>query len=371
MDPQTQFCPNLNCPARGQSGRGNIVVHSQKAARYKCTECGKTFAATHGTPFYRLHHTADLITQVITLIAFGCPLQAIVVAFHLDERTVMEWQRRAGQHCQWVHEQVVEQPRDLEQVQADEIRVKAQRKILWLAMALQVRTRLWLGAAISPQRNEALLQALFGHVRACALARPLLVVTDGLKTYIQVIRDSFRSGLPGKGRGRPHLIAWPDILIGQVVKQYQGRRVAGVVRRIIQGSVAQVQALIRLSRGGTQLNTAFIERLNATFRSRLSSLTRRSRALLRQPETLTPLVYLLGCVYNLCSYHESLRLKLWIGERHYRWVQRTPAIAAGLTDHGWSVKELLSYRFPPPVWMPAHRGRRTADEKALLARWAN
>lgn len=370
MDPQTQVCPNMTCPARGKSGKDNIVVHSRKEARYKCIACGKTFAATTRTPFYRLHHSLDLVTCVVTLIAFGCPIKAIVAAFGLDERTVAAWQARAGQHCQQVHEHLVEQPRDLEHVQADEIRIKAQGKVVWLAMAIMVRTRLWLGAAVSLKRDEALLQALFRHVRACTLARPLLVVTDGLSTYLRVIRDAFRSGLPGRGRGRPRLMYWPDICIGQVAKQYQGRRVSGIVRRVLQGSPRMVASLIRTSGGGKDLNTAYIERLNATFRNRLASLARRSRALLRKPETLTPLVYLMGSVYNFCSQHQSLRLKLWVGSHRFRWVQRTPAMAAGLTDHCWTVKELLLYRLPIPPWSPPHRGRRSAKEKALMERWA-
>lgn len=370
MDPQTQFCPNMSCPARGKSGKGNIVVHSRKAARYKCTACGKTFAATRGTPFHRLHYSPDLVTCVVTLIAFGCPVQAVVAAFGLDERTVTDWQARAGQHCQKVHEQWVEQPRDLGQVQADEIRVKAQGQVFWLAMAVRVGTRLWLGAAVSLKRDEELLQALFRRVRACALARPLLVVTDGLSLYSQVIRMTFRSSLPGRGSGRPWVIPWPDICIGQVAKQYQGRRVSGILRRVLQGSPEQVAGLIAASGGGKDLNMAYIERLNATFRSRLASLARRSRALLRKPETLTPLVYLMGGVYNFCSQHQSLRLKLWVGSHGFRWVQRTPAMAAGLTDHCWTVKELLLYRLPISPWSPPHRGRRSANEKALMERWA-
>jgi transposase-like protein len=370
MDPQTQFCPNMSCPARGKSGQGNIVLHSRKEARYKCTQCGRTFTATTGTPFYRLHHALDLVTCVVTLIAFGCPVQAIVVAFGLDERTVMDWQARAGKHAQQVHEHLVEQPRDLEHVQADEIRVKAQGRALWLAMAIRVRTRLWLGAAVSASRNEELLAALFRQVRAAALAHPLLVVSDGLQAYFAVIVAAFRSGLPARGRGRPVLVCWPGICIGQVAKLYQGKRVVGICRKILQGSAAQVAALMRASGGGKDLNTAFIERLNATFRSRLASLARRSRALLRNPETLTPLVYLMGSVYNFCTDHQSLRLKLWVGSHGYRWVKRTPAMASGMTDHRWTVRELLLYRLPIPAWRPGHRGRHSLAEKELLARWA-
>lgn len=372
MDPQTLFCPNLGCPARGKTDQNNIVIHSRKSARYQCKICGHTFTQTQGTPFYRLHHPPDLVSQVITLIAYGCPLQAIVVAFDIDERTVSAWQKRAGDHCHQVHEHLVEHPRDLLHVQADEIRVKIQGLILWLAMALQVNTRLWMGAVVSEHRDEDLILAILQKVRSCALARPLLICVDGLSHYVSAIQAVFRSPLPARSRGRPHLIAWPDIHIAQVIKQYQGRQVVSVVRRMAQGSFEAAQALLLESGGGTQLNTAFIERLNETFRAHLSSLTRRGRTLLHNGESLPPLVYLMGCVYNFCTAHHSLRLKLSVGWHGYRWVQRTPAMAAGLTDHCWDVKELLFFRVPPQAWkLPKHRGRRTKAEKALLERWGS
>src|SRR3970282_2686988 len=180
MDPHDQFCPNSSCPARGKTGESNIVVHSRKEARYKCTLCNKTFAATTGTPFYRLHHSGELMVIVATLIAHGCPLQAIVAAYHLDERTVMSWQARVGRHCQRVHEHLVQRPRDLEHVQADEIRVKGQGKIVWLAMAIMVSTRLWLGGVVGRRRNEELILSLGQSMRSCALGRTPLIGVDGL-----------------------------------------------------------------------------------------------------------------------------------------------------------------------------------------------
>jgi transposase-like protein len=368
MDPQEQFCPNMACPARGKVGENNIVVHSRKEARYQCKICSKTFAATRGTPFYRLHYPAELMVIVVTLIAHGCPLQAIVAAFHLDERTVMNWQERAGRHCQQVHEHLVQQPRDLGHVQADEIRVKGQGKVVWLAMAIMVSTRLWLGGVVASKRDKHLLLSLVQIIRQCALARPLLICVDGFSAYVQAVQLVFRSPLPNGKRGRPCLIPWPDIHIGQVVKLYQGKRVVDISRRMALGCLETALALLVKSHGGTKLNTAFIERLNATFRSRLAVLVRRSRALIRNPQTLEPLVYLMGSVYNFCTEHKSLRLPGIIGG--HKWIDRTPAIAAGLTDHIWSVKELLLYRVPPPGWQPPkHRGRRSQAEKVLIARW--
>src|SRR2546426_12370944 len=124
MDPTTTFCPNVACPARGQTGPGNIGIHSCKDKRFLCTECHKTFSATKGTACYRLRTSAETVSLVVTLMAHGCPLQAIVVAFGYDERTVAGWLARDGIQGQAVQEHLVEQPRALEQMQADEIRVK-------------------------------------------------------------------------------------------------------------------------------------------------------------------------------------------------------------------------------------------------------
>lgn len=84
--------------------------------------------------FYRLRTDERVVTQVVTLLAYGCPCQAIVAAFGLDERTVAAWQFRAGQHAAAVHERYV-QPLDLGQAQADEIRIKLQsQRVVWLGL---------------------------------------------------------------------------------------------------------------------------------------------------------------------------------------------------------------------------------------------
>ncbi len=373
MDPQTIFCPNWGCPARGQVGRGNIRIHSRKERRYICQQCHKTFSATTGTPLYRLRSDGTVITVVLTLLAHGCPLQAIVVAFALDERTVADWQRRAGQHAEKVHAHLVQQPRDLGQVQADEIRVKQQGQIVWLAMALQVATRLWLGAAVSTHRDEALLTTLLHQVRQCALCRPLVVCVDGWRAYPGVLRRVFREAIPGRGRGRPPLRLWDGLVIAQVVKQYERGHVVGVVRRITQGTAAQVESLLQHTQGGGVINTAFIERLNATFRGRLWGLVRRGRSRGQQVNPLHHGVYWVGTVYNFCTFHHSLHLPLLIGSRgRVHWVPRTPAMAAGLTDHRWTIQELLHYQVPPPRWAPSkRRGRVSRQTKALIQQWCD
>jgi hypothetical protein len=129
----------------------------------------------------------------------------------------------------------------LGQVQGDEIRVKAQRGVCWLAMAICVRTRLWLGAEVSPRRDGTLLERLIRRVKRCAsaLGGPLLFCLDGLAGYPAAIRRILREKLPRHGERRCRAcVEWPRLQVAQVVKQYEKGRVTGIARRIYQGSSA-------------------------------------------------------------------------------------------------------------------------------------
>ena len=118
--------------------------------------------------FAGLRKPMELMVIVVTLLAYGCPIQAIVQAFSLDERTVASWRDRAGKHCHQVHEALVQQEQlDLVHVQADEIRVKGYKMIAWMGLAMMVSTRLWLGGVVSLTRDRSLADRLLAQVRAC------------------------------------------------------------------------------------------------------------------------------------------------------------------------------------------------------------
>lgn len=348
MSPHERWCHNRRCRAYGRSGEGHIVIHSQKERRYKCKRCGRTFSETKDTALYRVHKPRWLVLAVVTLLSHGCPVQAIVAAFELDERTVARWQRESGIQCRRVHEYMVEAAKvALLQVQADEIRVKAVGGIYWLASAMEVRSRLWLGGVISSHRDTALIRQLMVRVRACGSVEKVLLVTDGLASYksqaLKVFREPLRTGRVG----RPRLVLPTGVMIARVKKRCQRRRVVEVLRDVVVGAQAEVISRVI----GTQrsmkalINTAYIERLNATFRARLAPLARRSRAGAHKQCTLEVGMWLVGTTYNLLWEHRS------VGEG------RTPAMAAGLTDHRWSMEELLTYPVPP-AQLPRWRGRK-------------
>ena len=285
---------------------------------------GKTFAKTKGTVFYRLRTPPDLVVIVVTLPAHGCPLQAIVVAFGLDERTVLRWQARSGKHCQRVHELFVD-PRDLGQVQADEIRAKTQGGILWMAMAIQVQTRLWLGGVLSTARDMPLLVAFIERVRHSALVVHCYSASMDVR-HLGAIRHLFREPIRWEA-GTSCIATWDGISIAQVVQEYAHQHVVAITRPL-SGTQAQIDIPFSTAKAvGDQYPLTF-ERLNATFRSRITALIRRGRALARQTATLHDAMYLVGTVYNFCTYHKNLRLSMSLPNHRHRWLRRTPAIAA-------------------------------------------
>jgi transposase-like protein len=302
-----------------------------------------------------LRKPTELIVIVVTLLAYGCPIQAIVHAFDLDERTVASWRDRAGKHCKQIHEARVHQGQlDLIHVQADEIRVKGRQIVAWMGLAMMVSTRLWLAGVVSLSRDTSLADRLLQQVRACSQPRrPLLVCTDGWAAYPNSIRRAFREKVKTTlGPGRACLQAWPEILIATIIKRTEKKRVVEVIRRMGQGTLEQGQKLLQQSQGGTVLNTAFIERLNGTMRERLASLTRKCRHAAHRLETLEMGMYLIGCTYNWCFPHHELSRANHVGS------PCTPAMASGLTDHIWSIWDVLTYKVAPAPWIePKRRGR--------------
>ena len=274
MNPHQRWCHIRRCRAYGRPGEPHRDP-CQKERRYQCKRCRRTFSETTDTPFYRMHKPKWLVLAVVTLLAHGCPLQAIVAAFAIDERAVVRWQRDSGSQCRRIHEHLIEAGRvELLQVQADEIRVKAVGGVFWLASAIEVRSRLWLGSVISQRRDGRLIGGLLIRLRSLGPVEKILLVTDGLFSYKELGSEVFRKTLHTGKVGRPRLVLPAGVMIARVLKRYQRRRrVVEVLRHVIVGSQAAVISRVI----GTQrsiralINTAYIERLQATFRAWLGS----------------------------------------------------------------------------------------------------
>jgi hypothetical protein len=141
----------------------------------------------------------------------------------------------------------------------------------------------------------------------------------------------------------PKLIPYPSLKYAQVCKQKEKGRVVEVIQRVIFGDPDEVMEALGVDSGG-KINTAYIERLNLTIRNSLARFVRRGMNCSKNIKIHSHAIDFFQAWYNFVKPHQTLRLE--INEVRKRWSQRTPAMAEGLTDHVWSLKELLTFRVP-------------------------
>jgi IS1 family transposase len=151
---------------------------------------------------------------------------------------------------------------------------------------------------------------------------------------------------PYSGRGRPplpRLIPIQELKYAQVCKRRQNGRVVEVIQKVVLGDEEEVLRLLGVDEGKC-INTAYIERFNLTVRNCLSRFVRKSMNFSKNPHLHTCAIDFIQAWYNFVKPHKSLRIRFDDGIR--KWLPRTPMMAEGLTDHVWSLDELLSFRVP-------------------------
>ena len=143
----------------------------------------------------------------------------------------------------------------------------------------------------------------------------------------------------------------PHLLYAQVVKTVRRRRLVRVSHRVVFGTLEAVEQV--LAAYGWQIQTAFVERLNLDIRQRVAAVGRRVTTLCKGEDGMRQQLVLFHAYHNFCLPHASLRVPLGApvptngtGSAK-RWQPRTPAMAAGLTDHVWTLRAVLLFRVPP------------------------
>jgi hypothetical protein len=186
--------------------------------------------------------------------------------------------------------------------------------------------------------------------------------SDGFKGYLPAILGHFgwwTQSERRQGTGpmpKPRWMPLPGLLYAQVVKQYRRKRVVGVKHRVVFGTMEAVAPVLAVC--GWKINTSMVERLNLDMRQRVAAIGRRVNTLCQGAASLQQQLALFQVYYNFVLPHASLRQPLPIPESTKGtgsarlWQPRTPAMAAGLTDHVWTLKEVLLYRVPP--WPQPH-----------------
>jgi len=368
-----QPCPNPSCSAYELIGFSNIsaiatyVTQSGVRRIFRCQLCNEQFSETRDTVLFGLHTPEAEVIKVLKMLLVGNDLQDIHFVLGFTEETVLKWLDRSARQVEAINSRLL---RDLpvKQVQLDEMWafIARKRSILateglespeqaedgrqWIWIGLDPDTRLMLAATVGP-RTMAMAKNLIALIAATVCGLPAFF-SDGLGSYYRAIVETFgtfHKPEPTNNRGRPKK-GWyeapPNLIYGQLVKEHSGRRLVGITKRIISGAE-------EFARQGLKISTSLIERLNLTLRGALAPLTRKGLSFCKKRERLQQRTTFFQGFYNFARPHMSLRRaspdregSRHLFERIYE--ERTPAMAAGITEHVWTFRELLTAKIGRP-----------------------
>lgn len=321
---------------------------------------------------------AELMVRVLACLAEGLGIRGTARVFEVAPNTVLHWLVEAADQLQAfshrvLHDvQVRQGQRDellalLSVVKAGEVHeIKAierlERSPQWVWVAMDPESKLLLATDIG-ERTLARAQR-GGHQMVQVLAPDCapLFLTDGFREYLTALGTPYGQWAQPERRQahgpmpKPRWMPRPGLLYAQVVKTVRWRRLVRVQPRVVFGTLKRVNSvLVPLS---WQINTAFVERINLDIRQHVAAVGRRVSTLCQGEEGLRQQLALYPTYHNFCLPHASLRQALpqpeptkGIGSAR-PWRPCTPAMAAGLTDHVWSLQEVLLYRVPP--WPHPH-----------------
>jgi len=377
VDTSRHFCPHTDCNYRGWPGLNNLRANGHPSGgpwrQFHCTACDGYFPEHHGTIFHGKQAAVELMVHVLACLAEGLGIRATARVFEVAPNTVLHWLIEAAEQLRAFSAYFL-CALHLEQLQLDEVYAvlrdckagaisddeaiqRLERSPSWVWTAMDPTSKLLVVVEVG-SRTLAMAQRVVHQVtQVLAPGCVPLFVTDGLKHYTTALLTHFGSWRQperrqDKGpRPKPRWMPLPALLYAQIVKSYRRRRIVGVQHRVVFGTqlaIAQVLAAC-----GWSMNTAFVERLNLDIRQRVAAIGRRVNTLCQGEASLRDQLALFQVYHNFVLPHASLRQPLPAPEvtngrgSAKVWRPCTPAMAAGLTDHVWSLKEVLFYRVPP------------------------
>ena len=382
VDTSQHFCPHTGCRYRGWLGLGNLRANGHPSGgvgrQFHCTACKGYFPEHHGTIFHGKQVAVELIVRVLACLAEGLGMRATARVFEVDPNTVLRWLVEAAEQlaafsasflCD-VHvtqlqlDELYAVIRDLkagEMSEADALeRLESARPWVW--MAIDPMSKLLLAIEVG-RRTVAMAQRVVHHVVGVLApgCRPAWF-SDGFKGYLPAIVGHFGWWVhPARRQSKgpwpkPRWMPLPGLLYAQVVKQYRRKHVVGVQHRVVFGTMGAIEQVLAVC--GWKINTAFVERLNLDIRQRVAATGRRVNTLCQGEAGVQHQLALFHVYHNFVLAHASWRQPLLVAEATNGggsakvWQPCTPATAAGLTDHVWTLQEVLLFRVPP--WPQPH-----------------
>ena len=376
MDFFTSYCPNEQCSHYGLRGFGGHLVrrgYDKGIPRLLCNVCKQSFSVRHGTAYFDLNVEERIFTIAVRALAEGNSLRGTGRIVDVDKDTVCAWLDRVGRHCRAVTAYLFHNLH-ITECQLDELWSFVHKKEAHLSSLEKIRMLYgdaWVWIAFAPEwrlvpafvigkRLQENANLLLQRLKTVSCGFIPFFTSDQLYHYPHALLNAYGLpevivDIPGK-RGRkpkPKLLPPSTLLYAQVVKQRQGGRVVQVTKKVIFGTEEAIQTRLALSTTSQTINTSFVERNNLTCRQGNGRLSRKVLSFSKDLTWMEKHLWLSLSYYHFVLPHASLAQALpepqpTLGAGSpKKSLPVTPAMKAGITDHVWTLEELLSYRVPP------------------------
>ena len=378
MDYTTCYCRNRKCSLVGQVGQhARLKRHDwhRQALRFRCQACTALISARTGTAYAGVRTELSTYRRGATALAEGLSIRSTSRLLSVDKDTVTrsEWLPVLGRHCQGVMNYFFRNLH-LGECQLDELWTfiyKKEAHLTPLEKLTEVYGDAWVWIAFSPvcklvpawvvgKRTLTHARRLVFRLKSATDGRIPFFTSDELPHYADALLEVYGEWIQPARHGtrgrfpKPRQQPPPDLCYAVVVKERENGRVVNVTTRVVYGTTEQVEAALRASPVSYTINTYGVERNNLTVRQHSRRMGRKVNAFSKEPNYLAHQLTLAFAYYHFVVPHRGLRQRL---PRAYptkgrkgsykKWKPVTPAMAAGLTDHVWTMDELLSFRVPP------------------------
>src|SRR6266702_1185914 len=366
-----QPCPNPECIHYRRMKLGNVsalatyLTQSGKRRIFRCHTCATPFSETRETVFFDLRTSEEKVMMALKMLLVRVDLAGIGFVLGVTEETVLAWLKRAAHQAEAINHHLL-QNLPVPQVQLDEMWHFIARKHAretdeageslpesqdgrqWIWVSCAPEFRLMIAAVVGPRTLDTAKEVV-AATKARVAGIPAFF-SDGFTCYLAALIAAFHVVMtfaPTGKRGRPRkpgCAPHPDLFYGQLVKQKKHGKLLTLSTRVVLGAE-------RLTHLGLTISTALVERVNLTLRQALAPLGRKTSSFCKARERLRQRVVFFQAFYNMARPHMSLRQPLPPQDQHVlgliqpKWLPQTPAMAAGLTAHVWTFRELLTAKF--------------------------
>lgn len=400
------FCINEGCPSFGRQGEGNIRLkgHTGKDKSIHelyCHQCSKAFSERNGTPFYKGRLDEGLVLSIVHHLLEGNGVRGTARLLGVHRDTVVRYLGLVGTHVLAVMNMLLVNLH-CQEIQLDEFWAFVNKKEKnastreklekgygdrWIHLAMDAGSRLIVACAVG-RRTQKTTDAVVAEVtRRLANPADALYTSDEHEPYLVAMARLAKSLEPAvtEAPGRPEALpaveevdggapedadfgadaaepaigatgadpsltaeaeVRPGFVFATVRKERKGNRVVKVRRTLQIGTQDDLETRLDASPVSNKVNTSFIERLNNSERQMGRRVSRKTMGFSKEADLLDSQIHIQTAYYNLVRPHGGLAVVIEEDDVRVR-KQRTPAMAAGIEDHPWTLNELLTARIPP------------------------